>query len=436
MAWSYLKDLIEEVGTRRAGTQGESKAREWILRKCTELGLKTEIHNFTFIKADFYGPLRASSFLIILFSLMLLSRDFHPAFIFLAIVLYIFFESRIYGKVELHLAKAESANILASFDKQPSEVIRNQKKPVVLIAAHYDTARTMSKAFQKFVKFDRFLFPFIFLVSIIFLGILATRAVANVMVWTTVFSYESAAWLEILWKSTLWPSFVVVCAPYVIINLTFTAYSFATLKSRPDSVGADDDASGVAAALAIMKNLEREPSGKLEYVAAFWGVEEKGLFGSRQFLKSLGNKIDKNKLFVINLDGLGVGNTFSILKGQGVIFRRKADPTLVNLLRDICDEKGAQWKYYWETFITGSSGDHAEWLEKGFKAITVIRENCKPTTLPARIAARLLFIPYQTQFEVEHIHTTLDTLETIEQKKLEKTVDIVQEMMTRIKQQL
>jgi len=185
-----------------------------------------------------------------------------------------------------------------------------------------------------------------------------------------------------------------------------------------------------------MKSLQKETSDKLEHVVAFWGVEEKGLFGSRQFLKSFGDKINRNKLFVINLDGLGVGNTFSILKGQGIIFRRKADQTLVNLLRDICDEKGAQWKCYWETFITRSTGDHAEWLEKGFKAITVIRENHRSTTLPTKIVARLLFVPYQTQFEAEHIHTTGDTLEIIEQEKLEKTVDIVQEMITRIRQQL
>lgn len=436
MAWNYLKELIEEVGPRRAGTEGEDKAREWILRKCKESGLKTEIHNFSFIKTDYYGVLRNYAFFIILYALLLLSRDIPPAFIFFAIALYIFFESRIYRKVELRLAKAESANIMASFDEQPSAIIVNQKKPVVLIAAHYDTARTMSKALQNFFKINRFLFPFTFLAFVIFLGIVVIRAAVFGLVWINIFSLESLAWLETLWKSTLWASFVVVCAPYVILNLAVTTYSFATRKSRPDSIGADDNASGVAATLAIMKNLQKEPLGKLELVAAFWGVEEKGLFGSRQFLKSFGNKIDKNRLSVINLDGLGVGDTFSVLKGQGIIFRKKTDPSLVNSLRDACDEKGAQWKYYWETLITGSSGDHAEWLEKGFKAITVIRENYKPPTLPARVAARLLFIPYQTQFEAGHIHTIGDTLNIIETEKLEKTVEIVQEMITRIKQQL
>jgi len=59
-----------------------------------------------------------------------------------------------------------------------------------------------------------------------------------------------------------------------------------------------------------------------------------------------------------------------------------------------------------ETLTIGSSGDHAEWLENGFRAITVIRENFKPTILLARVLAELLFITHQTLFEIEHVHTT------------------------------
>jgi len=74
--------------------------------------------------------------------------------------------------------------------------------------------------------------------------------------------------------------------------------------------GADDNASGVAAVLAIAQALKiyRERGGELKrsVLFAFWGAEELGLAGSRHFAKHLteGVKLE-NIIAVINFDMIG-----------------------------------------------------------------------------------------------------------------------------------
>ena len=50
--FEILRSLQTEVGTRRAGTEGESRAQEWLKAHCETLGLPVEMDDVTFVGSD------------------------------------------------------------------------------------------------------------------------------------------------------------------------------------------------------------------------------------------------------------------------------------------------------------------------------------------------------------------------------------------------
>lgn len=84
---------------------------------------------------------------------------------------------------------------------------------------------------------------------------------------------------------------------------------------KPDEIlcGADDNASGIAAALEVaeafgeMKKKNIKP--KRGIIVAFWGAEELGLLGSEHFLNHPPEKVDvKNIIAYVNMDMVGRNN--------------------------------------------------------------------------------------------------------------------------------
>ena len=78
---------------------------------------------------------------------------------------------------------------------------------------------------------------------------------------------------------------IVVGAHYDHLGRGASGNSLATRDEagRPH-LGADDNASGAAAVLAIMEQLARQPKRQRHVVAAFWSAEEIGLVGSNAFV--------------------------------------------------------------------------------------------------------------------------------------------------------
>ncbi len=200
------------------------------------------------------------------------------------------------------------------------------------------------------------------------------------------------------------------------------------LRDHGDSPGADDNGSGVALVLEMVDRLRESPLQNLETYFAFWGAEELGLYGSRQFVRQYGERLDKQNTYVINADVVGVGETLLIHTGQGVVFRRQTDPNIVNALVEICEQEQVKYTRSWESPLSGGSSDHAEWAERGFtKAISLLRENPKKLSWPARTLAYLLRIPDPAQFDIQHVHSPRDTIDVIREDVLASTVDVCEQ---------
>ena len=72
--------------------------------------------------------------------------------------------------------------------------------------------------------------------------------------------------------------------------------------------GANDNASGVAVALAVAEELESDPAQNLDVWVVLTGGEECGMEGMRSFVRSRREQLDPATTFVIAIDSVGTGD--------------------------------------------------------------------------------------------------------------------------------
>jgi Zn-dependent M28 family amino/carboxypeptidase len=213
--------------------------------------------------------------------------------------------------------------------------------------------------------------------------------------------------------------------PFLLMMFVMTLYRM--LSPKTDSPGTDDNGSGTALVMSLAQRFSAEPTENVDLFFGWWGAEEMGLFGSRQFVRQAHEKLDKNKLHVINADCVGVGEYLTVHTGQGTINRKAAEPSTVRRLEKAAQENGVQTSRSWESIISGGSSDQAGWIDRGFKNTSLIlRANKQKLSLPSKIVAAILRIGDAAQYELDHIHTSDDTLETIKPDVLESSTDVAE----------
>jgi len=95
------------------------------------------------------------------------------------------------------------------------------------------------------------------------------------------------------------------------------ALALALDQARSPTVpGANDNASGVAAALALAGWLARERPDELEVIALFPGCEESGMGGTAAWLRANGRTLDRTTTLVLGLDTVGSGEPV-VLEAEG-----------------------------------------------------------------------------------------------------------------------
>lgn len=85
----------------------------------------------------------------------------------------------------------------------------------------------------------------------------------------------------------------------------------AHVDTIPEFKGFIDNASGVAAALAISRKLKKERL-PFDVWIIYFGAEENSMFGSKYFVDTLSNKEREKIRFMVSLDGVGLGEKTDI----------------------------------------------------------------------------------------------------------------------------
>ncbi|HLO04621.1 MAG TPA: M28 family peptidase, partial [Symbiobacteriaceae bacterium] len=101
--------------------------------------------------------------------------------------------------------------------------------------------------------------------------------------------------------------------------------------SAGETVGANDNGSGVALVLSLGEHLAANRPAGIEVVLLFTGAEEVGCRGMRRFLAE--RRFGPETIF-INLDNLGAGDLYA-LQGEGMLRYHPYDPELLAVANEV-----------------------------------------------------------------------------------------------------
>jgi hypothetical protein len=118
-----------------------------------------------------------------------------------------------------------------------------------------------------------------------------------------------------------------------LINAVFLALMWNTART-PVSPGANDNASGVAALLALAQRFFSDPPANLNIWFLSTGSEEGMLGGMQAFVKQHGHELEGRQAWVLNLEVLGSGRPV-FLEGEGCLGWRPYEGELLALAREL-----------------------------------------------------------------------------------------------------
>lgn len=275
---------------RLVGSAGEAKARDYIIQQFSELGLNVTREPFSFTKfpAEVLPRLLCGLFVPVVVSVPWLGDRFPIPICLVCLLslavalLFTQWQKRFEGLYDVG-RRHHSENIFATNGRK-----RNDTTPALLFIAHYDSKSQVLPIAVRAVAY-----------GIAIVGLTASTIVMVIKVLTV-------AWqppVPIVWGIA---GITTVCLSLLQINFT---------QNR--SPGGFDNASGVGVMLEVARVLvTRGEKKSIAFLAA--GAEEYGMCGALRYIQKHAKKYDRENTFVINLDGLGVGNGVNVITRYGM----------------------------------------------------------------------------------------------------------------------
>lgn len=294
---------------RLVGSAGEAKAQDYIVQRFSELGLEVSRESFSFSKfpAEVLPRLLCGLFVPVVLSVPWLGERFPIPVCFTCLLslsvalLFTQWQKRFEGLYDVG-RKYYSENIIATNGKKP-----NDNTPALLFVAHYDSKSQVLPIAVRAVAYG---------IAIAGLTALTTVMVIEVATLAWFPDYSPLVWgwspdsIVIVWSAAGVTAFCLL-----LLQINFT-------QNR--SPGGFDNASGVGVMLEVARVVMARGEDKpITFLAA--GAEEYGMCGALRYVQTHADEYDPENTYVINLDGLGVGNAVSVVTCYGIPTVHTAD---------------------------------------------------------------------------------------------------------------
>ncbi|RKU20268.1 hypothetical protein C6500_09195 [Candidatus Poribacteria bacterium] len=300
---------------RLVGSEGEAKAQAYIVQQFTALGLEVSRESFSFTKfpAEVLPRLLCGFFVLAVLFVPWFGERF-PIPVCLVCLLSLFvvllfnqWQKRFEGLYDVG-RRHHSENIVATNGRKP-----NDKTPALLFVAHYDSKSQVLPIAVRAVAY---------FIAIVGLSALTTVMVINVAILVWFPDYIILGWLS---DPIVWITAGTTTLCLLLLQINFT-------QNR--SPGGFDNASGVGVMLEVARVLvARGEEKSIIFLAA--GAEEYGMCGALRYIQKYADEYDQENTYVINLDGLGVGNGVNMVTRYGIPPVRMA-----NVLADLFQASG------------------------------------------------------------------------------------------------
>jgi hypothetical protein len=335
---------------RLAGTDAERRAANWLAQRLREGGRAVEIEP-TYVHPQFALVHAGHCLLGVAGSLVAIASP--PAGFALtlltAVSMYLDLNARHYLFRRLFFRRA-SQNVFSP-GRSPDAPAR------LFLCAHYDAART--GAFYRPGWIGRFMR----------IGRL-TRAPFGPF---RVLFWSLALLLPILGARMAGLESGLISLLQLVPTLTLLAGAFLLVDVQlSDAVpGANDNASGVATALALAHELDAAPPGNLDVALLLTGAEECQMEGARAFARARGRELDRKSTYFLNLDSVGSGGV-RYVTSEGLAISYPMDRRLVELCGAIAAADREQGDRFGAAPLArGLAGDGAALRQAGFRVLTI-----------------------------------------------------------------
>lgn len=335
---------------RVAGSDAERRAGNWLAERLRGQGRRAEVEP-THVHPHWAVVHALHSLIALAGSLIALAAaPIGFALVFAAAVsMYLDLNGRLYLLRRLFFRRA-SQNVV-------SRGRRRDAPGRVVICAHYDAARTgfiygrrwtrTARRIGDALRLPPGLFRPIFWSIALLLPVLGLRM----------------AGIDDIWVSAvqLPPTVVLVVAIFLLVDIELSAVV----------PGANDNASGVATALSLAEELDREPPDHLDVWVVLTGGEECQQEGMRAFVRRHRDELDRDSTWFVNLCAVGGGDVrFESVAGWVVSVAMRGR------LRELCeavaaaDREGPN-RYRAEAVRYGQAADSMPPRLAGYEALTI-----------------------------------------------------------------
>jgi hypothetical protein len=278
-------------GERRAGTDAERRAAAWLAGEGAEAvggGARaasepTYVHpqwpavGFFHCLLAIAGSLLAGVSPIAAFALVFVT----------AVSFYLDLAGRWYLLRSLLFFRRASQNVVVP------PIPEDADRPRVIVCAHYDAPRTgaayNSWAVRSFARFTA-LWP-------------ARTSPQAVAFWAIALLLPPLG-LRLAGIDADWVSAAQLPQTFVLL---LGAFMYGEIALSPPSPGANDNATGVAAALAVAERLREDPPESLEVSLLFAGAGETTREGARSFIRAHRKELPRDSTWFVDIDSAGRG---------------------------------------------------------------------------------------------------------------------------------
>ena len=274
---------------RLVGSAGEANTQDYIVQQFTALGLEVSREPFSFTKfpAEVLPRLLCGLFVPVVLSVPWFGERFPIPVCLVCLLslsialLFTQWQKRFEGLYDVG-RRHRSENIVATKGRKP-----NDNTPALLFVAHYDSKSQVLPIAVRAVAY-----------GIAIVGLIVLTIVMVIKVLTVVWLPDSIVWSA--------AGVTTFCLLLLQINLT---------QNR--SPGGFDNASGVGVMLEVARVMVAHGEEKsVTFLAA--GAEEYGMCGALRYVQKHADEYDQKNTYVINLDGLGVGNSVNVVTRYGI----------------------------------------------------------------------------------------------------------------------
>lgn len=382
-----IRRLAETTGGRGSCTPGERQAGEYVAEELRQLEAQdVQSEPFLAIPSTYwpFGLAFAAALTGSLISILFAGRGaLLLSAIFNGLGLWAMLAETEFASSWTHwiLPKEKSQNVTARIPSSGTVKAR------AVLCAHIDSHRT-----PVFYSSNAWYALFSILVALTFLSMLAGTLGFGL---GALLSLQWARWLGLVTGA------VQVFALGMCLHADFT----------PFSPGANDNASGVAVALALAQALLEKPLAHTEVYLALTGCEEVGAYGMAAYLKQHAEKLGPETVYII-LDQVGAGQ-IKFLTADGLLLKHKTHPQALRLAREIVAERPE--------------------LE-AYEGVGLAYTDALRATKRGLIALTLCTVPADEAASGSNWHQMTDTLEYVVTDDLEKTYEFTWEILQRLDQ--